>query len=57
VAGTYTVVLWRSYDNVPIEKFDNLISFLIDYALKVSEAYIPVQIRTSRSFPVAIKTR
>ncbi len=41
MAGTYTVVFAKSYESVSIERFDELTAFLIDYALKVSEAYIP----------------
>jgi hypothetical protein len=45
-AGTHTAVLNRSYNDFALEAFDELISFLIDYALKVSEAYIPNAIRS-----------
>ena len=50
MAGTYTVQFWRSYENVSLERFDELIAFLIDYALKVSEAYIPKIIRKPDGF-------
>jgi hypothetical protein len=50
MAGTYTVMFWQSYDTVSLERFDDLIAFLIDYALKVSEAYIPKIVRTPNSF-------
>ncbi|MGD0347385.1 MAG: hypothetical protein ABSA85_11550 [Terracidiphilus sp.] len=50
VAGTYTVQFWKSYENVSLERFDELIAFLIDYALKVSEAYIPKIIQSPSGF-------
>jgi hypothetical protein len=45
-AGTYTSVSLRSYDDFSLQSCDELISFLIDYALNVSEAYIPKAIHS-----------
>jgi len=42
MSGKHTVVMTGTYDNVSSEHFDNLLDFLIDYALKAEEAYIPV---------------
>jgi hypothetical protein len=41
MAGTHVVSHWSSYQNVTLEGFDELVLFLVDYALRVSEAYIP----------------
>jgi hypothetical protein len=45
MTGTPYVSHWSKYDEVTSERFDELVSFLIDYALKVSEAYIPLAVR------------
>ena len=50
-AGTPSVALWRTYEDFTIEKFDDLISFLIDYALKVSEVYVPKTLRLDTNLP------
>jgi hypothetical protein len=55
MAGTYTVLLSQDYSDVSLERFDNLISFLIDYALKVSEAYVPDVARKRRSVPLIVR--
>ncbi len=36
-----------TYANVSLEQFDELISFLIDYSLKIMEAYLPVAVPRS----------
>jgi hypothetical protein len=36
---------WSTYQEVSLKNFDEFVSLLIDYALKVSEAYIPLTIR------------
>jgi hypothetical protein len=54
VAGTYTAMLFRSYQDITLEAFEDFVWFLIDYALKVSEAYIPTVVRTWARVPVAI---
>jgi hypothetical protein len=41
MAGTYTVVMMWSYDNVSDADFMELLDFIVDYAVKASEAYIP----------------
>lgn len=41
MAGTPIVTHWGTYEEVSLDKFEDLISFLIDYALKVSVVYIP----------------
>jgi hypothetical protein len=46
MAGAPYVNHWSSYHNVTVESFDELILFLVDYALRVSEAYIPMPVRT-----------
>jgi hypothetical protein len=43
--GKPQVQHWSTYESVTLERFEELLSFLIDYALKVSEAYIPVVMR------------
>lgn len=55
MAGTYTVQLWQDYREVSLDRFDNLVSFLIDYALKMSEAYVPDVVRKRRSVPLIVK--
>lgn len=47
LTGVPYVSHWGTYDAVSSEQFDELIAFLIDYALKVSEAYIPLAIQKS----------
>ncbi len=42
MSGKYSVIMMRSYDDVPEEHFAESLDFLIDYALKAEEAYIPV---------------
>jgi len=49
ITGVPYVSHWSTYDGVSLEQFDELIAFLIDYALKVSEAYIPLAIRQTIS--------
>lgn len=41
MAGTFTALFSKSYEAVSVERFDELTGFLIDYSLKVSEAYVP----------------
>jgi len=41
MADTYTAMFSKTYENVSVERFDELAAFLIDYSLKVSEAYLP----------------
>lgn len=50
ITGAYTAFFRRSYENVSLERFDELTAFLIDYALKVSEAYIPNIIHSPSNF-------
>jgi hypothetical protein len=38
--GKPSVQHWRTYEEVDLERFDELVSFLIDYALKVGGSYI-----------------
>ena len=41
MAGTHTVIMMRSYDSVSQADFTELLDFIIEYAVKASEAYIP----------------
>jgi hypothetical protein len=45
MAGSYTALFSRTYESVSVERFDELAAFLIDYALKISEAFIPKAIQ------------
>ena len=36
-----------TYESVSLERFDELVLFLVDYSLKVSEAYIPLVVRSA----------
>jgi hypothetical protein len=44
-AGTFTASSNRTFEDVSLERFDELMTFLIDYALKVSDWYIPGKFR------------
>jgi len=48
MTGVPHVSHWSTYDEITSERFDELISFLIDYALRASEAYIPLPLRPAR---------
>lgn len=50
MAGTYTAQFWRSYSEMTLETFDELLEFLIDYALKVSQVAVAKPVRTPSSF-------
>lgn len=43
--GSHHAYHWTNYDDVSLEQFEEHLTFLIDYALKVSEAYIPTPLR------------
>lgn len=47
-AGTYQAQIWRSYAEMKIEEYEELATFLIDYALRVQNAYIPDVIGNAR---------
>lgn len=42
VSGKYTAIMTRSYDNASQSEFSDLVNFLIEYAVKANDAYIPV---------------
>jgi hypothetical protein len=43
ISGEYTVILTRTYDDASERDFGHLLNFLIDYAVKATEAYIPIR--------------
>ena len=48
LAGTYQAQIWRSYAEMKLEEYEELATFLIDYALRVQNAYIPDVIGNAR---------
>lgn len=42
MSGNYTVIMTSTYDKVSEAQFAEMLDFLIEYALKASEAYIPI---------------
>jgi hypothetical protein len=41
MADTPIISHWNDYSPMTVEAFDELVDFLVDYALKSSEAYVP----------------
>ena len=45
VTGKFTAFPNRTFDDMSVERFDELVAFLIDYALKISDSYISRPVR------------
>lgn len=46
-SGAPIVQAWSDYQDLSVEEFEGQISFLIDYALKASESYVPSVVRNA----------
>jgi len=45
ITGKYTVFSNRTFDSMSVQRFDELVAFLIDYALRISDSYISTPVR------------